>query len=136
MAAMARLLLVLPLLWPGLVLWPGLARAGDLLSTIRAENWVEADTIAAADPDPLTRKLVLYYRLLTPGAARSAEIASFMSDNPDWPNQGLLSRRLAEALVVDRDDRTVLEICRRRPPDAAPSLLRCADAAEQTAQAP
>src|SRR5690348_6842948 len=95
-----------------LLLLPGLARAADLMGAVRAENWAEADALAAADPDPLTRKLVLYYRLLTPGAARSAEIAAFMADNPDWPNQGLLSRRLADALVVDRDDRTVLEICR------------------------
>ncbi|HYZ61587.1 MAG TPA: hypothetical protein VE650_03975, partial [Acetobacteraceae bacterium] len=118
------------------LLWPGLARAGDVLGAVRAERWAEADALAAAEPDPVARKLVLYYRLLTPGAARSAEIAAFMAERPEWPGQAALSHRLAEALVLDRDDRTVLEICRRRPPDAAPSLLRCADAAVRTSQPP
>src|SRR4051794_161979 len=128
-AAMRALLLLL-------LLWPGLAQAGDLLSAIRGERWAEADTMAASEPDPLARKLVFYFRMLTRGAARSAEIAAFMADNPSWPSQAALSKRLAEALVLDRDDKTVLEICRSRPPDAAPSLLRCADAAVRTAQPP
>ncbi len=103
-------------------------RAQTVLAAIRAEQWAQADTLAAAAPDPLVRKLVLYSRLLTPGAARAAEIAAFMSESPDWPNQGVLFRRLQEALAVDKDDKTVLEICRQRPPQSIPSLLRCADA--------
>ncbi|GAC1337820.1 MAG: transglycosylase SLT domain-containing protein [Acetobacteraceae bacterium] len=119
-----------------LLLWPGLARADSVLAAMHDERWAEADALAAAAPDPLARKLVLFYRLLTPGAARSTEIAAFMAENPEWPQQALLSRRLADALVRDRDDRAVLAICQRRPPDAAPSLLRCADAAARTAQPP
>jgi soluble lytic murein transglycosylase len=130
MAAMRRALFSLVLLWPSLT------RGNDLLAAVHAEHWPEAEALAAAEPDPVARKLVLYYRLLTRGAARSAEIAAFMAESPNWPGQALLSRRLAEALLVDRDDRTVLEICRRRPPDAAPSLLRCAEAASRTAQTP
>ncbi len=120
------------------LLWPGMAQAqGEaVLAAVRAERWAEADARAAAEPDPLARKLALYYRLLTPGAAGSAEIAAFLSASPDWPQQGLLSRRLAEALLADRDDRAVLEICQRRPPDAAPSLLRCADVAARAGQPP
>ncbi len=111
------------------------ACADALLAAIRADNWVQAGALAAAEPDPLVRKLVLYYRLLTPGGARAAEIAAFMADSPDWPQQALLSRRLQEALAVDKDDRTVLEICRQRPPTAVPSMLRCADAAERSGAA-
>ena len=110
---------------------PAHAQAQALLAAIRADDWPRATALAAPEPDPLARKLVLYYRLLAPGAARAAEIAAFMADNPDWPQQGLLFRRLQEALATDKDDRTVLEICQRRPPTAIPSLLRCADAAER-----
>lgn len=125
--------LIVPLL---VLLWSPMARAGDVLAAVRTADWVEADRLAASVPDPVARKLVLFYRLLTPGAARSAEIAQFMADSPDWPSQGLLSQRLAEALAADRDDLAVLTICKRRPADAAPSLLRCAEAAERTAREP
>ena len=43
---------------------------------MRAERWAEADAAAASHPDPVARKLVLYFRLLAPGAARAAEIAA------------------------------------------------------------
>ena len=105
------------------------ARGQTILAAIRADQWAEADALAAGSPDPLARKLVQYYRLLSPGWARAAEIAGFMAENPDWPQQGVLSRRLQEALAVDKDDRTVLEICQKRPVQAVPSLLRCAEAA-------
>ncbi len=127
---MRAAVLLLTLLWPGLVQ----AQNDRMLAAVRAEHWAEADALAAAEADPLARKLVLYFRLLTPGAARSVELAGFLSGNPDWPQQGVLSRRLAEALLADRDDRAVLEICQRRPPEAAPSLLRCADVAARAGQ--
>jgi soluble lytic murein transglycosylase len=120
-----RLLILSVMLAVGLV---RVVQAEPVLDAIRAGQWARADTLAATAADPLVRRLVLYYRLLTPGAARAAEIASFMAANPDWPNQGLLSRRLQEALAVDKDDKTVLEICQNRPPAAVPSLLRCAEA--------
>ena len=118
------------------LLLPGVARADGVLAAVAGERWAEAEALAAGMADPVARKLVLYYRLLTPGAARSTEIAAFMAANPDWPQQGALSRRLAEALLVDKDDRAVLEICQRRPPSAVPSLLRCADAAVRSGASP
>ncbi len=124
-----QLLPLLPVLLPMLLVMPGLARAETMLDAIRANRWEQAEAIAAGAADPLVRQLVLYYRLLTPGAGRSAEIAAFMAEHPDWPNQAVLSRRLQDALAVDRDMPTVLEICRKQPPQAVPSLLRCAEAA-------
>jgi soluble lytic murein transglycosylase len=115
------------------------ARADEpMLAAIRADQWAQADTLAAGATDPLVGKLATYYRLLTQGAARATELASFMAANPDWPNQALLSRRLQEALAVEKDDGTVLEICRNQSPQvaatqqAAPSMLRCAEAASRT----
>ena len=108
------------------------ARGQTILAAIRADQWAEADALAAGAVDPLARKLVQYYRLLSPGWARAAEIAGFMAENPDWPQQGVLSRRLQEALAIDKDDRAVLEICQKRPILAVPSLLRCAEAAGES----
>ena len=105
------------------------ARAEAVLTAIRGDQWMQADALAAMAADPLVGKLVAYYRLLTPGAARATEIAAFMAGSPDWPSQALLSRRLQEALAIDKDERAVLEICRQQAPQAAPSLLRCADVA-------
>ena len=117
----------LTLLLCALLATPAAAQPSALFAAIRADDWPRAATLAAAEPDPLAQKLVLYYRLLAPGAARAAEIAAFMAENPAWPQQALLSRRLQEALLTDRDDLTVAQICRDRPPSSIPSLLRCAE---------
>lgn len=111
------------------------AGLGDsIMQAVRAGRWDAAAAAAARDVDPVARKLVTFYRLLTPGAARATEIAAFMAQNPDWPEQRLLSKRLQEALATDRDDRAVLLICRNKPVTAVPSLLRCADASAAAGQ--
>ncbi len=111
-------------------------QAQGVIEALRAERWSDADAAAAAWPDPVARKLALYYRLLAPGAARSAEIASFMAENPDWPNQSALSHRLQDALALDGDDRTVLAICQAHPPASTPSLLRCTEADSRAGRLP
>ncbi len=103
-----------------------------LLTAIRAADWASADSIAATLPDPLARKLAQYYRLLTPNAARARELADFLAQNPDWPSQNLLARRLSEALLTEPDDLTAQQICTARPPGTPAALLRCADAAART----
>ncbi len=109
---------------------PARAAAQDIMAAVRLEHWAEADALAAASPDPLARKLALFFRLLTPGAARAAELAAFIADNPAWPQQALLGRRLQEAFAADSDDPATVERCQQ--PSAAPqlaaALLRCADA--------
>lgn len=104
------------------------AAAQGIMAAVHAERWAEADTLAAAMPDPLARTLVSYFRMLTAGAARGPELALFIGEHPGWPQQALLSRRLDEALMTDGDDRALLERCQQRPA-AAPMLLRCAEAA-------
>ena len=106
-----------------------------MLAAVRARALGGARTpLAAARPDPLARKLVLYYRLLTPGRGAVGRDRRVHGRQSGLAAAGaLLSRRLAEALLADRDDRAVLEICRApRRPTPRPALLRCADAAVQT----
>ncbi|MEJ1976475.1 MAG: lytic transglycosylase domain-containing protein [Acetobacteraceae bacterium] len=107
-----------------------------IAAAIHDNRWADADALAATLPDPVASKLVLYYRLLSPGGGHPAEIAAFMADNPDWPNQALLSRRLQEALAIEGDDKTVLEICARQKVRDPPSMLRCADADTRAGRAP
>jgi soluble lytic murein transglycosylase len=106
-----------------------LAQPPNPLQDIRANRWSDATAAAATFADPVAAKLVLYYRLLDPGAATPAEIAAFMRDNPDWPNQTLLERRRQEAIAADPDDADVLtQCCAPQQPTEAAALLRCATA--------
>ena len=130
---MLRLVTLLTL---ALATWPPAARADEIGQALHDSRWTDADTLAAASPDPVARKLVLYFRLLTPGAAHPAEIAAFMADNPMWPNQGVLVRRLSEAMAAEPDDHAVLEICAHQPVREIPSLLRCATADANAGRAP
>ena len=117
------------------LLLPAAARSQTVLDWVRTGQWPQADAAVADMADPLARKLVLYYRLLTPGAATAPEVADFIAANPGWPNQAALVKRLNEALLADKNDQSVLAICANRPPSTAPALLRCADAATAAAAA-
>ena len=68
--------LILPLIFL-LAAFPALAQ--DPIPLVRNDNWAGAQSIAAANPDPVAAKLVLYYRLLTPNAAGVAEISDFIA---------------------------------------------------------
>jgi soluble lytic murein transglycosylase len=108
---------------------PSVAAQGDVLAAIRADRWADAEAAAAGYADPVAEKLVLYYRLMAPGAARAAEIAEFMAQNPDWPNRALLERRRQEALAADPDQVSVLRQCDRpatrpAPPPTIPLAAR------------
>jgi soluble lytic murein transglycosylase len=105
------------------------AQPANPMPDIRANRWSAAEGEAANFADPVAQKLVLYYRLLDPGAATPGEIARFMRDNPDWPNQALLERRRQQAIAADADDADVLPQCAApNPPTEASALLRCATA--------
>jgi soluble lytic murein transglycosylase len=107
------------------------AGAQDVMSAIRAGRWAEAAAAAALLPDPVAGKLVTYYRLLAPGAATEGEIAAFMADSPDWPQQAVLAHRRDDMLASEPDDAIAAAECDRPRPFsvAAPAaLLRCAEA--------
>jgi soluble lytic murein transglycosylase len=112
---------------PGMAAAQPVPTAGrDPIAAIRADRWAEAQADAAGFADPVAEKLVLYYRLLAPGAATPAEIADFVLNNPDWPNQALLERRRQDAIAADPDEADVLTQCIAAPVTEAPTLLRCA----------
>ncbi len=118
-------------------LLPCAAWADDIASALRDSRWADADAMAAQSPDPVARKLVQYLRLLTPGAGHPAEIASFMADNPAWPNQPLAGPPLVgSAWRAEPDDRAVLDICLHQPAREVPSMLRCAAADANAGRAP
>lgn len=110
----------------------GRAAGSDPMPAVHANHWVQAQDDAAGYADPVAAKLVTYYRLLDPGAATPAEIAAFMHDNPDWPNQAGLERRREEAIAADPDDAAVTPFCLAAPPTEPPALLRCANALDAT----
>jgi soluble lytic murein transglycosylase len=111
------------------------ATGRDPIPAIRADHWSNAQADAAGFADPVAEKLVLYYRLLDPGAATPTEIAAFMQENPDWPNQAMLQRRWQEAIAADPDDADVLAQCAAAAVTEAPALLRCAAALATAGQA-
>src|SRR5579871_640207 len=118
-AAPNRLRTVVPIAFAVGLLLPAAARAQDVLSLIRAGNWPAADAAAAQVADPVARKLVLYYRLLTPNAATLDELTAFLNASPDWPNRALLTRRRDEALTAEADAGAAMRVCEHGAPPVA-----------------
>lgn len=100
----------------------------EVMGFVRADRWDEAAAAAQHYPDRVAAKLVTYYRLLAPGAASAGEIAAFMQDNPDWPFQAVLARRLDEAIALEPDDAAAAALCRAHSPHAPATAERCARA--------
>jgi soluble lytic murein transglycosylase len=98
------------------------------MAAIRADRWADAAAAASGYADPVAGKLVTWFRLIAPNAAGAAEIAAFMTQNPDWPNQALLERRREEALATEPDPAVLAAECARGPLTVTAALLRCADA--------
>ncbi|MBV9750627.1 MAG: lytic transglycosylase domain-containing protein [Acetobacteraceae bacterium] len=94
---------------------------------MRAGQWAQADTAAAGYADPVARKLVVYERLVTPGAAKAGEIAAFLREPGTWPRSALL-RSFDAALAGETDDAAVIALCDERRPGHVPARLRCASA--------
>ncbi len=119
-----------------MLLLPGLAHGGEMTAALHDHRWADAATLVAQAADPVTRKLVLYERLLAPGGGSATEIAAFLDANPGWPNAPLLTHRLNEALAVEPDSSLVRGLCTRQAPQEPPALLRCADALAEAGNRP
>jgi soluble lytic murein transglycosylase len=120
----------------GGVLAPGRAAvAQDVMALVRADRWPEAEAAAGGYADPVVRKLVLYYRLLAPGAASVGEISEFMAGSPDWPLQGSLARRRDAALAMEPDDQVVMAACDAGDAIGDAALAHCAEAYQRAGRA-
>jgi soluble lytic murein transglycosylase len=109
--------------------------ANPIIQSMHDHQWAQAAVQAAQDPDPVAGKLVLYARLLTPGAASAQEIGAFMAANPSWPDQGNLRHRLADAIADDADAARVVADCTAFKPAVDTALLRCATAEREAGHA-
>jgi soluble lytic murein transglycosylase len=69
----------------------------QIITDVYAGQFSAASALAAATGDPLTQKLVTFFRLLDPGGGTAEEIRTFIAQNPDWPEQGLLALRERQA---------------------------------------
>jgi soluble lytic murein transglycosylase len=73
------------------------AASPQIMADVKAGNFNEAGALAEATGDPLMVKLVTYFAYLDPGGGSGDEIQAFIDANPDWPQQGLLALRQAQA---------------------------------------
>jgi soluble lytic murein transglycosylase len=92
-----KALAVLPLL-----LLPALAHAQvpaspQIMADVHAGDFQDAAQLAAQTGDPLVAKLVTFFELTDPGGGTSDQITQFQAQNPDWPEQALLSLRAKQA---------------------------------------
>jgi soluble lytic murein transglycosylase len=99
-----------------------------IMNDIRANDWPEAERLAARQPDRLVSKLVEYFRLLDPGAASAIEIENFIIRNPDWPAQAALARGFDAALAAEPDDALARAECGNQAIITAAADTRCATA--------
>jgi soluble lytic murein transglycosylase len=72
------------------------AASPQIMVDVKSGDFADATALAQATGDPLMVKLVTFYRLLA-GGGTADELQSFIDSSPDWPKQGLLALRLAEA---------------------------------------
>jgi soluble lytic murein transglycosylase len=91
-----KLLAALPLL-----LAPAIAAAqtpapAQIMVDVHNNDFNDAAALAEQTGDPLVEKIVTFYRL-SAGAGSADEIAAFIQENPDWPQQKLLALRLDQA---------------------------------------
>jgi soluble lytic murein transglycosylase-like protein len=74
-----------------------LAASPAIMQAVQTGHFAQAESMAAATGDPLMSKLVEFFKLLDPGGGSADDIQEFIAQNPDWPDQGLLALRAAQA---------------------------------------
>lgn len=72
----------------------------QIMTDVQAGQFSQAEQLATATGDPLVEKIVTFFRLTSSGGGSADEIQAFITSNPDWPMQGLLALRLAQASGV------------------------------------
>ncbi len=73
------------------------AATPQIMTDVHNGDFTDAASLAQQTGDPLMKKLVTFFRLTNPGGGTADEINQFIAQNPDWPEQGLLALRAAQA---------------------------------------
>ena len=113
---------------------PAVARADIALyaEAFRAavrDKWRHAHRLASRANDPLGATILRWWDYSRPGSKASfADIARFMDEHPDWPDQRLLQINAEAAMAKGVSDADVIAWYRWRDPISAPGRLRYADA--------
>ena len=71
----------------------------DSIAAIRASNRSKGAELQSQIKDPAGRKLADWFRLKS-GYGTPAEFRAFLDANPTWPERGLMTQRLEEALFT------------------------------------
>ncbi|KAB8124957.1 lytic transglycosylase domain-containing protein [Komagataeibacter medellinensis] len=81
-----------------------------------------------ADDDPVAARLLVYLRLLSPAGGSADEYATFLGENPSWPQRALLLARFQQALATEPDSTAATRLCNTPalPLTDVHALLRCA----------
>ncbi|HVE23650.1 MAG TPA: lytic transglycosylase domain-containing protein [Acidocella sp.] len=104
--------------------WAQSPASPEIMTDVYAGHFDAASALAAATGDPLTQKLVTFFRLLDPGGGTPDEIRSFIAENPDWPEQGLLALRARQAEGI----------VSRQAPEVTPPFLQQVEALHAAGQ--
>jgi soluble lytic murein transglycosylase len=84
------------------------AKIREAIEALGNDKLTKAAELKAEVGDPLGRKLIEWYRLRK-GEAPVADLHSFLDQNPDWPNAGLMRRRMEESLFAEGGDTGVIQ---------------------------
>jgi soluble lytic murein transglycosylase len=79
------------------------AKIRDAIQALAADQLDKAAALKTGISDPLGRKLVDWYRLRR-GHGAAAEFATFLAENPRWPSEEILRRRMEEVLFAEGGD--------------------------------
>ena len=113
---------------------PGVARADialyvDAFRAAARNNWSRAHRLARRADDPLGATILRWWDYSSPGTRASfADIARFIHEHPDWPDQRLLQINAEAAMARGVTDSEVLAWYRWRDPISREGRLRFADA--------
>ena len=113
---------------------PAVARAdialyADAFRAAARNNWSRAHRLAGRANDPLGATILRWWDYSSPGTRASfADIARFIDEHPDWPDQRLLQINAESAMAKGVSDADVLAWYRWRDPVSREGRLRYADA--------
>lgn len=105
------------------------------LAAANAGRWPDAQALSV-NADPLAAKLVQWMRIQVRGMSSAAEIAGFLSANPDWPMRATLLARAEELLPLLPDDALVLRLYQHDAPRGLGGAQALAEARQRQNQDP